>query len=129
VDIVRDRNEVVNLARQGLIHKQYNCVLVDTHEDGLEFMRTVRAREVTSGEKHLPVVLLVAHGLEGWEEKYRREGMDNFLLKPCTKEVLMSCIVDAVTAANAIVSNSDRSLTSNSVLSEPRRIRNWWVLL
>lgn len=121
VDIVRSHVDVHKLAEAGRLHSTYSCVLIDTSTAGKALLDAVRERERLAFCSRLPVVLLVGHGFEDWEERYTEAGIDSYVLKPCTQEVLRTRIGDAISAATALVNiskPSEQSLSNESVQSQ-----------
>jgi CheY-like chemotaxis protein len=54
--------------------------------DGWEATRQLKQGEAT---KHIPVVALTGHALEGHSKRARAAGCDDFLVKPCLPEMLV----------------------------------------
>jgi CheY-like chemotaxis protein len=55
--------------------------------DGWEATRTLKADEQT---RHIPIVALTGHALNGFEEGARRAGCDAVITKPCTPSDLLA---------------------------------------
>jgi CheY-like chemotaxis protein len=121
VDVVRDDVEVCRLVDDGALHSTYGCVLLDTSVGGRSLLDRIRKHEDLTKCQRMPVVLLVAHGLDDWEARYKEAGIDTYLLKPCTREVLRSRIGDAISASTALVDveeGSELSLSHESNWSQ-----------
>lgn len=85
VDAVESGREAVE-ACQGC---EYDLVLMDVHMpdmDGYEATRRIRAQE--SAERHTPVVAVTASSMQGDRERCLEAGMDDFVSKPFSAEVL-----------------------------------------
>jgi PAS domain S-box-containing protein len=79
-DAVSNGKEAVSAVRQ----VAYDLVLMDgqmTEMDGLEATRVIR--EMESGtNRHVPIVALTAHAMQGDRERFLSSGMDDYLAKP-----------------------------------------------
>ncbi|GAQ88698.1 hypothetical protein KFL_004530015 [Klebsormidium nitens] len=122
VDVVRNESEVCKLAEDGTIHLNRVRLRADRHyQRGQGPPRLHKATRRLMRCNKMPVVLMVGHGFEDWEVRYKEAGIDTYLLKPCTSEVLKSRIGDAISAATALVDIeelSEQSLSNESVLSQ-----------
>lgn len=114
VDIVRDAEEVISLVTAGTVHGTYDCVLVDTSEGGLHFIESLRAVEDRTGIGRMTILLSITYGLEGWERRYVDAGVDGHFLKPCSEQVIISRIKDAISAVNSLVSGEESSVSQTS---------------
>jgi PAS domain S-box-containing protein len=80
----------------------FDLVLMDLQMPemgGFEATAAIREQELTSG-RHLPIIALTAHALEGDRESCLRAGMDGYLSKPLKAEDLLAA-VDTVTSGPA----------------------------
>lgn len=85
VDAVESGREAVE-ACQGC---EYDLVLMDVHMpdmDGYEATRRIRAQEPAG--RHTPVVAVTASSMQGDRERCLEAGMDDFVSKPFSAEVL-----------------------------------------
>ncbi len=79
---IADNGEV---ALTMLAERPFNLLLTDFHMpvmDGFDLTRRIRAREISEGEAHLPIVALTADVLPETARKCEEVGMDGYLRKP-----------------------------------------------
>lgn len=102
VDVVQDGNEVL----EAIEFLRYDMILMDCHMpklDGFETARKIRQREHSRkasgeaefyGESQTPIyiIAMTASTVKADWEKCRAAGMNGFLNKPVTKELLRSAI-------------------------------------
>ncbi|HKS81271.1 MAG TPA: response regulator [Candidatus Acidoferrales bacterium] len=77
-----------------LERKKVDLVFMDIQMpvlDGLETIRKIREKEITSGE-HLPIVALTAHAMKGDRERCLEAGADDYLTKPIRPSSLMGVV-------------------------------------
>ncbi|MES9814287.1 MAG: response regulator [Candidatus Thiodiazotropha sp.] len=67
--------------------------------DGYEATRIWRDREKRHDKKRVPIIALTANALEGDRERCLAAGMDDYLSKPYTKEVLREKLLTWLTYA------------------------------
>lgn len=58
--------------------------------DGYEAAKELRRRELREGGRHIPIVALTANAVQGDKESCLAAGMDDYISKPYTEEVLAS---------------------------------------
>jgi len=61
--------------------------------DGKEATRQIRAREEGTG-RHVPIMALTAHALDGDSEEILSAGLDRFMTKPLRKTAIHGCIAE-----------------------------------
>ncbi len=80
---------------------EFDLVLMDVQMpemDGLAATAAIRRREGGSG-RHLPVIALTAHAMEGDRERCLGAGMDGFVTKPVHLRTLLQAMADALAVA------------------------------
>ncbi|WP_313953842.1 PAS domain S-box protein [Accumulibacter sp.] len=100
----------VTLAEDGLAAVErlgagkFDVVLMDMmmpQMDGVEASRRIRADELTTGRRRLPIIAMTANAMKGDREECLAAGMDDYLTKPVHSEELQQLLLKygAVTAA------------------------------
>ena len=83
-------------ALRHLSRHRFDLVLMDCempHLDGFETTRRLRADEVARGERDpLAVIAVTAHAIEGYRERCLAAGMNDYLTKPLTMDLLWEAI-------------------------------------
>jgi two-component system sensor histidine kinase/response regulator len=72
----------------------YNAVLMDVQMpemDGFEATRHIRTWEIDRG-RHIPIIAMTAHAMQGDREKCLQAGMDDYISKPIETRVLFSVL-------------------------------------
>lgn len=88
VDVVPDGNSAINAVVNN--KRSYALVLMDCQMpevDGYEATRTIREWEKSLG-KHVPIIAMTAHSMEGDREKCLSAGMDDYISKPIEPDAL-----------------------------------------
>lgn len=92
---------VANDGKEGVARYQsedFDLVLMDVqmpNMDGLEATRKIRALEKKTG-RHVPIIAMTAHAMQGDREQCLAAGMDDYLAKPIRAQQLYDAICRAV---------------------------------
>jgi CheY-like chemotaxis protein len=74
--------------------ESFDLILMDIQMpemDGLEATREIRTHEKMSG-RHIPIIAMTAHALEGDRELFLSVGMDYYIAKPIRAQELLATI-------------------------------------
>ncbi len=105
-DIVANGRDAVKLYQT----TRYDLILMDCQMpemDGYEATAAIRAIE--NGERHIPIVALTAHAMQGDREKCLAAGMDDYMQKPMRREELVAALERWLEAKGAGSANSTGS--------------------
>lgn len=97
VEIVGDGKAAVERGLSG----EFDLVLMDLQMpelSGLEATEQIRAAEAETG-RHLPIIALTAHALQGDRERCLAAGMDDYLSKPFSGPQLLDKLAEVARAA------------------------------
>ncbi len=81
-------------ALEALKKQTPDLVLMDVQMpemDGIQTTAAIRKDELKTG-KHIPIIVMTAHAMEGDRERFLRAGMDGYVSKPLRIEQLLSTI-------------------------------------
>jgi len=102
VRLLEKRGHRVDIATNGqqalaaMERQSYDVVLMDVQMpevDGFQATAAIREREKTTG-KHLRIIAMTAHAMEGDREKCLAAGMDGYIPKPITAKEMFDAIED-----------------------------------
>ena len=89
-------------ALQTLKRQQFDIILMDVQMpemDGFEATKLIRVEEKASG-RHIPIIALTAHAMQGDEERCLACGMDGYVTKPIKLDELFSVMEKVVPGIN-----------------------------
>jgi two-component system, sensor histidine kinase and response regulator len=104
VTVAGNGNEVLGALEREL----FDLVLMDVQMplmDGLEATVAIRARERLS-RRHIRIVAMTAHAMQGDRERCLASGMDDYLAKPIRIQELREALQRVPSSANALKSGS-----------------------
>lgn len=110
VDSVSNGREAVTAWGTG----RYDLILMDCQMpelDGYEATREIRGLEAVG--QHVPIIALTAHAIKGDDLKCKSAGMDDYITKPISRELLEACLDRWL----------DEAYLSEALLGEPQRER------
>jgi CheY-like chemotaxis protein len=102
VACAKDGQQVLEMLREG----QYDCVFMDIQMpvlDGIETTRRIRAGLAGDAACNVPVIALTAHAMKGDRERFLHIGMDAYLEKPLSIDLVDAALEEALRNARARV--------------------------
>ncbi|NRB28577.1 MAG: response regulator, partial [Roseibacillus sp.] len=84
-----------NMALNLLRYEEVDLILTDLEMpkmDGLRFTELVREREQEEHAAPIPIVALTAHALKGYQDRCFQVGMDDYLTKPISRQLLLDTV-------------------------------------
>jgi len=91
-------------ALEKLDEQAFNLVLMDVQMpemDGFEATRRIREKEAAQDLPHLPIVAMTAYAMKGDRELCLESGMDGYVSKPISSELLKAEIIKFATDAGS----------------------------
>ena len=86
-------------AVEAIRKEDYDVVLMDVQMpelDGVQATRQIRA--LPAPKRHVPIIALTAHAMQGAKDEYLAAGMDDYVSKPVSPELLLSKLADLALA-------------------------------
>jgi signal transduction histidine kinase/CheY-like chemotaxis protein len=99
----------------------YSMILMDCQMpemDGFQTTNAIRKKELLTG-KHIPIVAMTAHAMEGDRERCIAEGMDDYISKPVRPEMLQDVLRKWLPLEVAAKESSAGSFRSDKTPSGP----------
>ncbi len=119
VDLVSNGREAVDAAARC----SYAAILMDCQMpelDGYEAAEEIRRRE--GAGRHMPIIALTAHVLQGDKSKCFAAGMDDYVPKPIKAEELFSTLRRWVKAEDPAASIQEASISGRTAAAEGRAL-------
>ena len=117
------RLEVVDNGRRAVeraMAERFDVVFMDCQMpgmDGYEATREIRRLEdLRNDARHVPIVALTAHALQGDREKCLAAGMDDYISKPLTLDQLQAILARRLTPSQVSTPNAEVVLNSDALL-------------
>ncbi|TVR04257.1 MAG: response regulator [Spirochaetaceae bacterium] len=132
VTVAGDGQEAIDIVSSG----DFDVVLMDVEMpimDGFESSERIRAGEAGMANRSVPIVALTAHSGEQEQRKAEAAGMNGFLSKPFSSEMLATALAEAVSGDSAIAISADalgrfctqaRDLLERGELTDLTRVAN-----
>jgi CheY-like chemotaxis protein/HPt (histidine-containing phosphotransfer) domain-containing protein len=130
VRLLEKRGHAVTVASNGRealdasASEHFDLILMDLQMPemgGMEATAAIRAREVSTGV-HIPIVAMTAHAMTGDRERCLEGGMDGYVSKPITAELLYATVEDL--AANAAPTSEEPGVNQLSTKERPQPERS-----
>ncbi len=77
-----------------LAHQQFGVVLMDISLPGMDGKEATQIIRQTEAWKHLPVIALTAHALQGEVEAIYEAGVDDLIPKPLDEQTLLDKLTE-----------------------------------
>ncbi len=117
VEVARNGRQTIEALHSGV----YDLVLMDVQMpemDGLAATAEIRRTELGTA-RHLPIVAMTAHALQGDRERCLAAGMDDYLAKPFRLEELAEKLTSWSDRIHATVANRSADVAQPSTLAAP----------
>jgi CheY-like chemotaxis protein len=86
---------------ESLAGESFDAILMDCQMpvmDGYEAARQIRQAERNG--RHVPIIAITAHAMEGDRERCLLAGMDDYITKPVNREALVMALKKWISAAH-----------------------------
>jgi CheY-like chemotaxis protein len=84
--------------------------------DGFQATQAIRAKEKSTGSRHIPIVAMTAHALKGDEERCLAAGMDAYISKPIRTSEFFATIESVLGKFN--------QATVGEIIQDPHEVLN-----
>lgn len=119
VDIVDNGKKALLILEE----RNYDLIFMDIQMpelDGIQTTRFIRKNEQKTG-KHVPIIAVTAHALQGDRERFIKEGMDEYISKPYQMGDLIY-IINKLLKKDSVdynISNDENLEVKNTLLDSP----------
>ncbi len=120
-EIVENGYEVL----EALKKRSYDLLLMDIQMpemDGLEATRALRKKEKKKGG-HIPIIAMTAHTMKGDRELCIEAGMDDYVSKPISSEILYQAIKALLPGRLFETNSSDKKAEKDAVFDKERLLK------
>ena len=96
-------------ALHALEKEYFDLILMDIQMpemDGFYATNIIREKELTTG-KHIPIIAMTAHAMQGDRERCIEAGMDNYISKPIKRDILIETIEKTIKSIKTEHKNTD----------------------
>lgn len=114
ITIVQNGLEVL----QALERESFNLILMDIQMpkmDGMKTTHAIRTQEEQT-ERHIPIIALTAHAMEGDRERFLQAGMDAYIAKPLRSQQLYAAIEACLQKIKPQSEKAERSVIASQEL-------------
>ena len=99
-------NEVIEFLKSD----QFDLILMDIQMPGLDGIQTTELiRKSSESYKSIPIIAVTANAMEGDRERYLKLGMNSYLPKPYSKELLLKTVSKLVDRSNEVFSQIENT--------------------
>ena len=111
-------------AIQKVNEQEFDIILMDVQMpemDGFEATRLIREKEKESGSSHIPIIAMTAYAMKGDKERCFEAGMDGYVSKPISSELLKAEILKFAPSApsskeTSVDNSSEKSFDTGKLL-------------
>ena len=112
VEVVENGHQAVDAVRA----LDLDVILMDIQMPELDGMQaTQMIRAMPAPKCHIPIIALTAHAMAGAREEYLAAGMDDYVSKPVSPEILLSKLADLGMATKARTPKAVASVASQAI--------------
>ena len=105
---------------------KYDVILMDVQMpemDGFEATEAIRERQYAEGWGHIPIIAMTAHAMKGDQERCLEVGMDAYVSKPISSDLLRETINSLVVEANETSPANTPAPVADDVINKESMLR------